>query len=132
MENPPATPEDTQPASNGASVRPKRTRVRTKPALSSLTQEIPPVTPESTVAAEVVTAPRAAIAVAESDPAIDEPLQVEAHSLLDAYDASVPRLRFVSITFLAGFGIGAFIGVALALLALFVVSSRADGEPTSA
>jgi uncharacterized protein YgiM (DUF1202 family) len=42
---------------------------------------------------------------------------------------SPPRFRFVSLTFLLGFGFGSFVGVALALLAIALVSR--NSEPTT-
>ena len=41
---------------------------------------------------------------------------------------NAPGVRFVSLTFLVGFGVGAFIGVALALLAVAIARPE-DGEP---
>lgn len=41
---------------------------------------------------------------------------------------NAPRVRFVSLTFLVGFGLGAFIGVALALIAV-AISRPEDEEP---
>jgi hypothetical protein len=42
---------------------------------------------------------------------------------------NAPGVRFVSLTFLVGFGIGAFIGVALALIAVVIALPPQDQEP---